>query len=710
MRKILAFLIILVVLSCTSSHMEQVVTSKGTTIELDNTIFEIPENSVKDSVLIRIEKKSTSKSTYEQGYALTGLAFTIMPEALVLKKPIHFSMPMTNQNMVLGAKIGSGFVPLANSSVEGETLRAQLWHGGEYYVIEKPSEYGIKDHSDTQEGMIIVCDLYVSDYITNFKKALKQNGYDLPVWTFVYSNDKTIEENAVFLSTELKSLHEQYDKFRLDIVSFGIGGLISHRYIADTLLYQRDISPAVIAIGTPFFGSEFADLTKAIQGRSPYRFFFLDGLGTSASDISPKSDFILWLKEHKHLRGGWCNDAGEDKNPASISARQYFLGELPEEKNGDGLVSIPSTMLTAIEPEPFALGHFELFENDDVHIVVNDFVQLYRTFAWMEFFLKVWQEKEPFTKINAIWEQEAKLNYRNLMNLDVLLEYNENMLKSAPANAILITNGDNDTYPSWFLQEKGVRQDIIILNRSLANLKEYLRFLIKQGLPLALSDEQVEIIKHDYNKETGEFKTISDKVIDMLLEQDKRPVVFATTVYSPKQYGYPLRLSGLVYEINEKDGVDIDRTKDLLFNEFSYSKLHSAALASLSEPVQSLANNYAGIAHELSVALSDIAMYDEALRVNEHAKQFVKPESYYFLSYNDAMIYLKLGQKDKADSAFKEVLGKAGVDISTKKEIAAYYYDMDMKDKAIGVLADCLKEEPGNKEILELIQKYQEGL
>lgn len=708
MRIILSFMVILIILSCTSTYVEQVVTPEGTTLQINGAVFEIPENSVRDSIPIRIEKKGVAKKSYEQGYRLKGESFVISPETLVFEKPLKFSLPVENSNAALGAKIGSGFVPLASSVVEGETLRAQLWHGGEYYLISKPAAYGIRDHSDTEEGLLIVSDIYVSDYIKNFKKALKQGGYYFQIWTFVYPNENSIEENALLLAGELNKLHEQYDEFRLDIVSFGVGGLIAHRYIVDSLTYQRDISPVVIAVGTPFFGSSFADIEKAKKGRSPYRFFFIDGLGEKASDIALESVFISWLKKHKRLRGGWLKEPEEDKNPASIRARKVWAGEFPEENDGDGLVSLSATMLTPIEPDPFSLGHFELFESSDVHEVVVDFVQLYRTFAWMEFFLKVWQEEEPVSKINEIWEQEVKLHFRNLTNFDVLLEINENMLKSAPKNAILITNGDYDTYPAWYLQEKGIRDDIIVVNRSLLNLNEYVRFLLKRGLPLNLSEEDLNSLKH--KKKNGEFITKSDQLIVMLIKQNERPLVFSTTVYSPQLYGYPLELVGKVYEIAKEKGVDIVRTTKLLYEEFNYDKVSSVPIESLSEPIQQLCGNYASTAHELSLALLDEERYDEALAANAYAKRFVGSESSAILYYNDALIFFRLNNKEKADSAFRVLLSKADIGVLMKKNIAEHYYEMDMKEEAIRILAECLKEEPGNKEILELIKQYQEEL
>jgi hypothetical protein len=58
-----------------------------------------------------------------------------------------------------------------------------------------------------------------------------------------------------------------------------------------------------------------------------------------------------------------------------------------------------------------------------------------------------------------------------------VLNINYNMLISTESNSILFTNGDNDTYPAWILQEvKGVRDDVLILNvHAIFGDKEYLQ-------------------------------------------------------------------------------------------------------------------------------------------------------------------------------------------------------------------------------------------
>lgn len=83
---------------------------------------------------------------------------------------------------------------------------------------------------------------------------------------------------------------------------------------------------------------------------------------------------------------------------------------------------------------------------------------------------------------------------------DVARDY----LESCDKNAILITFGDNDTYPLWYAQEvEGVRPDIRIINNSLLGIDWYinqLRYKVNESDPIDViwTPEQIEGHNREY--------------------------------------------------------------------------------------------------------------------------------------------------------------------------------------------------------------------
>jgi hypothetical protein len=124
-----------------------------------------------------------------------------------------------------------------------------------------------------------------------------------------------------------------------------------------------------------------------------------------------------------------------------------------------------------------------------------------------------------------------------------LVSYNYNVLMSTDTNAILFTNGDNDTYPIWMLQNAlDIRKDVTLLNVSLCRgYQDYLeRNLKEKGIT-------VDFDKLPDRKDDNFFaelcKTIGVKYPNI-------PVYFALTVYEniTKPITDDLYIVGLAYQ------------------------------------------------------------------------------------------------------------------------------------------------------------------
>lgn len=161
--------------------------------------------------------------------------------------------------------------------------------------------------------------------------------------------------------------------------------------------------------------------------------------------------------------------------------------------------------------------------------------------------------------------------------------YGWNIINFLDKDALLVTNGDNDTFPLWYLQQvEKVRPDVDIVNLSLVQINWYVRQLKERDVPMSFSFEEIDRM-HPYwarDPSTGEPRLISLKDIvvhDIIRENNfNRPLYFAVTVDDFLGYYDNLELQGMVFELVPTAGrhqIDIDKTYENCFENYRYDSI-----------------------------------------------------------------------------------------------------------------------------------------
>jgi tetratricopeptide (TPR) repeat protein len=140
--------------------------------------------------------------------------------------------------------------------------------------------------------------------------------------------------------------------------------------------------------------------------------------------------------------------------------------------------------------------------------------------------------------------------------------YGYNMLAGLPPNAILFTNGDNDTFPLWFQQEvEGFRKDVRVANLSLLQTSWYIHQL-KHNEPkveLSWTDEQIANLQ-GYIDRDGRVYQPRDLAVAQIVRDNygKRPIYFAVTIPRENMASMEdfLILEGLAYRVTDSRGRD----------------------------------------------------------------------------------------------------------------------------------------------------------
>jgi tetratricopeptide (TPR) repeat protein len=217
----------------------------------------------------------------------------------------------------------------------------------------------------------------------------------------------------------------------------------------------------------------------------------------------------------------------------------------------------------------------------------------------------------------------------------VPFDYAYNLLMTCDREGILFTNGDNDTFPLWALQEAyGIRKDVRIVNLSLVNTDWYIKQLkdLDPKVPISFNHAQIEGLIHEQNpfteptpytmpnagihivipgRQQQNALRVQDKMVLNIVDSNKwrRPVYFAVTVSDDNYMGLDpyLQMQGLAYRIMpvvvpQDQKVDVDRSVYLLDHVYRFRGLGDGT-ANLEETAQKLLSNYAACYIQVALTL-----------------------------------------------------------------------------------------------------------
>ena len=347
-------------------------------------------------------------------------------------------------------------------------------------------------------------------------------------------------------------------------------------------------------------------------------------------------------------------------------------------------------------------------------------------------------------------------------------DYSYNILETCEPDAIIFTNGDNDTFPLWYLQyvEK-VRPDIRVVNLSLLNTPWYIKQLKYEEpkVPISLTDDEIEklsirlwqepkqfnmpVPSSVYEKEKSELQETGDwekeypepgsiqftvkptignpkqllRVQDWMLlnilstNKWKRPIYIAVTVSDDNKVGLDkyLRMDGMAFKIVPHEGQDISASnlnKNLL-GKFKFRNLNNPDVY-LDEKTTSLLINYRSAFLRLADKYRTRKDNDLVLATLDKMEYYMPEELVPIpdirIDLSIGKMYEDAGRPEEFERRMKRIVEKNPNEIQLYMYLLDYYQRNKMYQPAIDLLNQWLELRPEDQNARRMSDDFQRKL
>lgn len=328
----------------------------------------------------------------------------------------------------------------------------------------------------------------------------------------------------------------------------------------------------------------------------------------------------------------------------------------------------------------------------------------------------------------------------------VAWDYSYNILQTCAPNAIIFTNGDNDTFPLWYLQEvEKIRKDVRIVNLSLLNTPWYIKQLrdMEPKVPIGnLTDSDIDrltVIPWTKRKVRispppgsdlpplewelkptilGRGLRVQDIMILQILESNKwqKPVYFAVTVSPENKLGLDsyMQMEGLAFRVHPKKvpRVNVQKMRHNLLKVYKYRNLNNPGVYYNDDIIRLLGNYRSGF-FQLAIEYLDQGMKDSALAILDTMQARI-PEEVIPIRNKDVylqlgILYHECGRKEELERRLKVLRSRRNVSLNDQLKYASVYlYQLNDYDSAIEILEGLLISNPGNPDVTGLLVRSYE--